>query len=189
MMHFQLSHCISTFNCSLQISCIGLLAKTKRSLIQLTTGNESCKCEVSHKRQIRNIAYCTSVFRRVRKISKSDYYLHYVSVRPHKTTCHSLDRFSWDLMFEYFSKSVEKIQASLNEDQNTFLITSRRIIFRVRQIYRENQNTFHVPTSFLFRKSWHLWDNVEKYCAAGQATVDIMAQARCRLNTWGYKHT
>jgi len=30
---------------------------------------------------------------------------------------------------------------------------------------------------------------VEKYCRAGQATDEKMAQARCMLGTWGYKHT
>ena len=40
-----------------------------------------------------------------------------------------------------------------------------------------------------FRKSYRLWDNVEKYCRAGQATVDNMAHAHCMLDTLGYKHT
>ena len=33
------------------------------------------------------------------------------------------------------------------------------------------------------------WDNVEKYCAAGQGTDDNMANAHCLLDTYGYKHT
>ena len=33
----------------------------------------------------------------------------------------------------------------------------------------------------LFRKSCRLWDNVEKYCRAGQATDDNMAHAHCML--------
>jgi hypothetical protein len=38
----------------------------------------------------------------------------------------------------------------------------------------ENQNTRFVFTIF-FRKSCHLYDNVEKYCTVGQATDDNMA--------------
>ena len=34
-----------------------------------------------------------------------------------------------------------------------------------------------------FRKSCRLWDNVEKYCRAGQATDGNMAHARCMLDT------
>ena len=33
-----------------------------------------------------------------------------------------------------------------------------------------------------FRKSCRLWDNVEKYCTAGQATDDNMAHARYMLD-------
>jgi hypothetical protein len=40
-----------------------------------------------------------------------------------------------------------------------------------------------------FRKSCRSWDNVEKYCRAGQATDDNMAHAHCMLDTWGYNHT
>jgi len=34
-----------------------------------------------------------------------------------------------------------------------------------------------------FRKSWRLWDKVEKYCRAWQSTDDNMAHALCRLDT------
>jgi len=34
-----------------------------------------------------------------------------------------------------------------------------------------------------FRKSCRLWDNVEKYCRAGQAADDNMAHAHCMLDT------
>jgi len=39
---------------------------------------------------------------------------------------------------------------------------------------RENQNT-HLVFSIFFRKSCHLWDNLEKYFRAGQITYDNMA--------------
>jgi hypothetical protein len=41
----------------------------------------------------------------------------------------------------------------------------------------------------VFRKSCRLWDNLEKYCRAGQATVDGMAHAHCILDNQSYKHT
>ena len=49
----------------------------------------------------------------------------------------------------------------------------------------------HILCSVTFyRKSWRLWDNVEKYGTAGLATLDKMAHVHCMLDTWGcYKHT
>jgi hypothetical protein len=43
--------------------------------------------------------------------------------------------------------------------------------------------------TFFKKRSWHLSDSVEKYCRAGQATHDNMAQARCKLDNKGYNHT
>ena len=43
------------------------------------------------------------LFRRVRKIAKSYYYFR-LSACPHGTTRRPLDRFPWNLIFEYFSK-------------------------------------------------------------------------------------
>jgi len=41
----------------------------------------------------------------------------------------------------------------------------------------------HISSSeTVFRKSCRLWDNVEKYCRAGQATDDNMAHAHCMLD-------
>jgi len=42
------------------------------------------------------------------------------------------------------------------------------------KICRENQNTHFVFNNF-FWKWRHLWDNVEKYCRAWEATDDNMA--------------
>jgi len=42
----------------------------------------------------------------------------------------------------------------------------------------------HTLCSVTFiKKSCHLWDNVEKYCRAGQATDDNMARAHCVLDS------
>jgi hypothetical protein len=54
-----------------------------------------------------------------------------------------------------------------------FLTISRSFLLRLRnfsdKICRRNQTT-HFVLSKHFRKSCRLWDNVEKYCTAGQAT-------------------
>jgi hypothetical protein len=48
----------------------------------------------------------------------------------------------------------------------------------------------HILCSKTFvRKSFHLWDNVQKYCGARQATEDVIAHAHYMLDTQGYKHT
>jgi len=48
--------------------------------------------------------------------------------------------------------------------------------------YRENSIYIKIG-KFFFRKSCSLWDNVGKYCRAGQATDDNMAHAHCMLDT------
>ena len=43
--------------------------------------------------------------------------------------------------------------------------------------------------TFLSQKSHCLWNNVIKYCRAGQATGNNMAHAHCMLGTQGYRRT
>jgi len=48
------------------------------------------------------------------------------------------------------------------------------------------ENEAHILCSikfFFFRKSGRLWDNVEKYYRAEEATVDNMAHTHCILDT------
>jgi hypothetical protein len=40
-----------------------------------------------------------------------------------------------------------------------------------------------------FQKPCRLWDNVEKYCRAGQITDGNMAYTHCMLDNQGYKYT
>jgi hypothetical protein len=56
------------------------------------------------------------------------------------------------------------------------------------QKFIENQNT-HFMFHNYFRKLVRLWYNVEKFCAAGQATDENMAHTHCMLDTTGYKRT
>jgi hypothetical protein len=81
---------------------------------------------------------------------------------------------------------------TLCEDQYTFLTVSHRILLRLRNVShkscRENQNTHFVFNNF-YKKWYHLWDNVEKYCKAGQATDDCRVHTQCKLDTQGYTYT
>ena len=95
--------------------------------------------------------------RRVHKTAKSDLASSYLSVCPHSRTPLPLDRFSLNLIFEYYQKTVENIRislkldknkGSLHEDQNTFFIISHSVLLRMKNISdkscRENQNTFYI---------------------------------------------
>ena len=52
----------------------------------------------------------------------------------------------------------------------------------------ENQNTQLICNN-IFLKSFHLWDKVEKYATARQATDHNTAHAHCMLCNLGYRHT
>ena len=64
---------------------------------------------------------------------------------------------------------------SLREDLGTFMVISRRNVITMRNIsdknYREQQNTHFINNKVIW-KSGRLWDNVEKYRRAKQATYD-----------------
>jgi hypothetical protein len=61
----------------------------------------------------------------------------------------------------------------------TFLLRMRN----VSEVYRENQNT-HFNLFLFFQKMCYLWDNVEKYCRAGQAADRNTAYAHCMLGPY-----
>ena len=68
---------------------------------------------------------------------------------------------------------------------------SRSFLLRMRNVSDENcrGNKKNILCSTtIFRKSYRLWDNVGKYCRAGQATDDNMAHAQCMLDIFSYKH-
>jgi hypothetical protein len=91
------------------------------------------------------------------------------------------------------SLKSDKETGTIYEDQRTFFIISRLVLHRMRSVLdincRENRNTHCMFNTFLFCKSCPLWDNVEKYCWAGQATDDNLVYVHCLLDTLGYKHT
>jgi len=53
----------------------------------------------------------------------------------------------------------------------------------------EKIKTYFVFSNYFLRKSYRLWDNVENYCRAGQATDGNMAHAHCMLYTYCYSYT
>jgi len=89
-----------------------------------------------------------------------------------------------------FRNSGEKIQVSLKSDKNkeflqldqyTFLIISRSVLLRMRNVsdkILENIKALILCLITFIRKSCHLWYNWGKYCTAGQTTDDITAQER-----------
>jgi len=81
-----------------------------------------------------------------------------------------------------FRKYVEKIQVllksnnnvTLREDQSTFLVISRSALLRTVNISykscRENPTIYFVLNNFFPSENCAVYENVEKYCTAGQAT-------------------
>jgi hypothetical protein len=86
-----------------------------------------------------------------------------------------------------FHRSLTRITGTLHEDLCAFVIISRSILLRSRNVpgrsCRENQNTHFIFNNFFFRKSCRLWDNVEKYGTARQAT-DGNIITRMRIACW-----
>ena len=42
------------------------------------------------------------------------------------------------------------------------------------KVCRKNQITHFLYNNFFFQKSWHLWDDIEKYCEARKVTDDVI---------------
>jgi hypothetical protein len=125
-----------------------------------------------------------------------------LSVHMEQLGFHQRD-FHESLYLSIFRKSIKKIEVSLKSDKNNWYFTWRPIqIFFLNHIWLvlhrmrnfsyiflsklKTHNLFSV-TAF-FRKSCHLWDNVEKYFIATQDTVDSIVHARCMMHTFVYKH-
>jgi hypothetical protein len=110
-----------------------------------------------------------------------------MSVRPHVTTRLTLNGFSWRLIFEYFSKiclekpSWIKIWLYFTwRPKCVFYLISPNSCYNenvAKKCCWENRHTPFIYNSFFFRRSCILWDNVEKYCTAGQATDGNMEHA------------
>jgi hypothetical protein len=126
-----------------------------------------------------------------------------LSVPPHGTPRLPLDGFSWNFIFNHFSKNLwrcfkfhsirTKVTGPLHENKYTFLSIFRWDLRIMRNISdkscRVSQNT-HCVFNIAFRRSCSLRDIVDYvYCKAWQAADDNMAHVQCMLDTQDFKHT
>jgi hypothetical protein len=82
-----------------------------------------------------------------------------------------------------FFKIKKHVRVLSHEDRYKYLITSRSVLRRIRNVSdescRENQNTHFVCSTFFPPEICAVGNNVGKYSRAGQATDGDMAHARC----------
>jgi hypothetical protein len=147
----------------------------------------------------RTISDLAAYFSRVRRIAKSDQLLaSSLSVLTEQLGSHWTDflEISYLSIFRTlsrkfrFNQNPTSITATWHEYQHTFLAIPRSVIRRTRntsdESCRENQNTRVMLNNSTPppRQKWcPLWDSVEKYCRAVQATDNNMADAHCMLDT------
>ena len=87
----------------------------------------------------------------------------------------------------YFYWILSRMTGTLHEETHTFIITSRWIIFRMRNVsakVAEKVKTYILcsVTFFSVGKSCLVWDDVKKYCRDGQTTDENMAHAHCMVD-------
>jgi hypothetical protein len=99
-----------------------------------------------------------------------------------------LENLSRKFKFDY---TLTTIMFTLHKDWCAFMITSCSILLIMRNVWdkrcRKNQNTHFMFNNF-FRKSYHLWGNVERYATTWQATDDNKVR-RMRIACWLNKAT
>jgi hypothetical protein len=123
-----------------------------------------------------------SIFRRVGKVSKSDYQLRHFCpcvrpyVLPHGTTRIPLDGFSFNFIFGYFSKHFREHSSLIKIEQEWQILDIKTTIylllylaqfllqwdvFHTKLVYKIKTH-FFCSVTFIW-KSCLLWDNVGKY--------------------------
>jgi len=146
-------------------------------------------CVLVLRTMIKNDSDFLDAFAKLRKVAISfviSVYLLSVrpSVRPHGTNRLLLNGFSWNLIFEYFSKTCRensnliRITCTLHEDHCTFLSNLAHFILEW-EMFR-TKVTKKIKTHILLfnnfhRKSRLLRNNVEKYCTAGDRPCSTCA--------------
>jgi len=81
--------------------------------------------------------------------------------------------------------NLTRITGTSSEEPCTFTIISRSILLRMRNVldkFVEKIKTYILCSVTFIIKSYCIWDNVEKYFKAGQATDDNMAHAHFMLD-------
>jgi hypothetical protein len=90
---------------------------------------------------------------------------------------------------------LTRITVNVHEALYIFMIISLGLLFRMTNVSdkdcRENQNT-HFMLNYFYQTLCHLWDNVEKFCIARQATDDNTIGHRKDIgisgNTFAFPH-
>ena len=87
-----------------------------------------------------------------------------------------------------FHYNLMRITRTLHENQYTFLIISRSVILRIKNVSdkscREIITQILCSIVFFFLKKCHVWDKVETYCGAGKTQITMwLMRIAC------YKHT
>ena len=110
------------------------------------------------------------IFRRVRKILKSDYY--FMSIRLHGTIQLPMDGLSWNLILEYPRKLCRENSSFIKVWQQGFYTNDKTHFYRIslsssynekclrQKLQRKSKHNFMFNNSF--RKSCRLWDNVDQ---------------------------
>ena len=110
-----------------------------------------------------------------------------LSILPHWTTQCALDGFSWNMTFEDFFFLICRNNSSLgksDEENGYFTWDLFHFFLEVRNISDKNVEEIKTHFSKVFLlKSCRLWDNVEKYGRAGQATDGNIIR-RMRFAGW-----
>jgi hypothetical protein len=153
---------------------------------------------------------CGHIVRRVREIAKSDYFLRHVCPSAWNSSAPTGRIFIKFDIWGFFENLWRKfklyenrtgVKVTLHLDQFTFFIMSLSFLLKMRNVsdrFVEKIKTHILCLVTFFRKSCRLWDNVEKYCKAGQAKDDmshalcighVRLRARAHARTSTHTHT
>ena len=123
-------------------------------------------------------------------LARSQHYEEWLSVLPQGATRFPKEGFSWNLIFEYFfRKSVFTFDLNVTRIMVLYLKTNTHIWSYLAEFFSKREM---LPTKVVEkiktiwysifpppRKSCRLWDNVEKYGTARQATGENIMWGKC----------
>jgi len=116
-----------------------------------------------------------------------------LSIPPHWTTRLALDGFSLNMIFLRIFWKICLDNSSLSKiwrEEGVLYVKTRSLLLRNKKYFRQKMQgkSKHISVAVFLRKSCRLWDNVEKYGRAGQATDDNTIR-RMRFAGWVTKAT
>jgi hypothetical protein len=86
--------------------------------------------------------------------------------------------------FKFFFLNLRRITVILYEDLCALVVISRWILLRMTNFEEETEKIKHILRSVFFRKSFPLWDHVEKYDSAGQHTGGNVTRRKKMRFVW-----